>query len=1280
MKKIIEKLNQLNREVVQLVEQGNFEQAVIVTQQAVKLGRENIQEHSALADSLNNLAELYRMQGRFLLAKPLYIEVLNMRKRLFGSHPDVAQALNNLAVFYVSQGHYSKAESNFFAALKIWKHHLGEEHSEIATNLNNIAEVYREQARYLDAEKMHIKALDMRKRLFEDSHPDIAQSLDNLAVLYENQARYLDAEKIHLEALNMRQFLFGEEHWYIAVSFNNLAALYNSQGRFSQAEENYNKALELCRKALGSEHPDVAITLNNIARTYKNQGRYLDAEKMNLEALAMRKKLFGDEHLEVAMSLSNLGDVYLQQGRYKDAERMYVEAYTLKKRLLTSEHPDIALSLYNLAILYTYQGRYQAAEEKCLESLSLYERLLGNQHPDVADSLSHLGMIYRLQGFYSQAEQKYLEALAIQKNLLGQEHPDIANSLNKLAGTYHLQGRYSQAEQMYLEAYSMSKRLLGEMHPEVAAVLNNLGVLYDAQYKHSQAEPLFLEALSIVKTNFGNKHPQVASTMNNIATIYGNLGRYSEAEEMHLEALEIRKSILNEQHPDITNSLNNLADIYFSLGRYQEAELHYTEALSVRKSLLGDKHPDVALSLNNLATLLTATQRPIDALSCRIEATEINDKMISNIFSFSSESDRLAFLQKIRNNFNLFLSLVYNHLSDSERAKQLALDFILKRKALTASALAAQNEALYSDRYPHLTEKFREFNDLSNQIIHQTFAVPQTGDFTTYQENLAQLQTKYNNLQKELAAQVPEIQLSEQIADRYAVAAALPPDSILIEFVRFDVFNFQAVPAKMEAQWYPARYLAFILKAGQPDAVQMVDLGEVEPIDKLISGLRSHCTDNTKITLGWGKKAAAVPKLPIKPYNPATATQLCEMLFQPIRNAVKDCKHLIFAPDGDLNLLPFQILPLDETGTHLLMDEYTISYLGVGRDILRSKIQSTRNAISESLTLRVKAFSKAEPIAPLVIADPDFDFGVDLATHINDIPDNNDFVKTFIASEASPTTELLKVLGDRLSRTLGTKFLGESVAKKLQNARLYMQAEALSTCLTSSRCPSIMLIATHGLFLPDSQQPPTLKRNLLGLERFSQVKVENPMMRSGLALAGANTWLSGGTLPKKAGKGFVFAQDIASLDLWANELTVLSACDTARGDIKIGEGVFGLRRAFAVAGTKTLVMSLWKVPDKVTALLMDRFFDNLQSRINRANALQDAQLYIRNITAAKLRKSALGIEVLKELLSVKELSADTKIDCQEEDTPFQHPFYWGAWICQGDTEPLVLEVRTYAKS
>ena len=174
------------------------------------------------------------------------------------------------------------------------------------------------------------------------------------------------------------------------------------------------------------------------------------------------------------------------------------------------------------------------------------------------------------------------------------------------------------------------------------------------------------------------------------------------------------------------------------------------------------------------------------------------------------------------------------------------------------------------------------------------------------------------------------------------------------------------------------------------------------------------------------------------------------------------------------------------------------------------------------------------------------------------------------------------------------------------------------------------------------------------------------MMLSGLALAGANTWRSGGKLPAKAGKGFLFAQDVALLDLWANEITVLSACDTAMGDIKIGEGVFGLRRAFPLAGSKTLVMSLWPVPDKATALLMDRFFDNLNGGKGRADALQEAQTYISTITVRELHQSSLGRDVLDELVNTRNLSRETFEDTQDLQ-PLEHPFYWGAWVCQGDT-------------
>lgn len=176
----------------------------------------------------------------------------------------------------------------------------------------------------------------------------------------------------------------------------------------------------------------------------------------------------------------------------------------------------------------------------------------------------------------------------------------------------------------------------------------------------------------------------------------------------------------------------------------------------LRKSLLGENHPDVALSLNNLSTVFAATQRPNEALEYRLQANRIYDRLINNVFAFSSENDRLAFIDRIRNNFDLFLSLIYQYFPKSETAIQQAFDFILTRKGLTAASLTAQNQAIYNGRYPHLSEKFQQFRELNSQIIHLTFldireknlGRDRINNFQdNYQNNLIQLQAQYDNIQ-----------------------------------------------------------------------------------------------------------------------------------------------------------------------------------------------------------------------------------------------------------------------------------------------------------------------------------------------------------------------------------------------------------------------------------------------------------------------------------------------------------------------------------------------------
>jgi CHAT domain-containing protein len=209
----------------------------------------------------------------------------------------------------------------------------------------------------------------------------------------------------------------------------------------------------------------------------------------------------------------------------------------------------------------------------------------------------------------------------------------------------------------------------------------------------------------------------------------------------------------------------------------------------------------------------------------------------------------------------------------------------------------------------------------------------------------------------------------------------------------------------------------------------------------------------------------------------------------------------------------------------------------------------------------------------------------------------------------------------------------------------WLEATALEGRLkTACRSPRILHLATHGFFLPDQQRDLNREGRGLGFDfgefsgtkdslgRLSGPLIENPMLRSGLALAGANTWLKAGNPPEEAEDGLLTAEDVTGLDLVATELVVLSACETGLGQVHVGEGVFGLRRAFVLAGAKTLVMSLWKVPDEPTRELMEDFYSRLLVGEGRAEALRQAQLAMK--------------------------------------AKYPSPFYWGAFICQGDPSPL----------
>ena len=1027
----------------------------------------------------------------------------------------------------------------------------------------------------------------------EDVYDKIQELNQTVGELY-NQGKYQAATSLAIETSDLVRKHLGENHPHFASSLNNLAALYDSMGSYARAEPLYILALEIRRKTLGEDHPDLAQSLNNLATLYYRTGSYAKAEPLFLQALEIRRKTLGEDHPNFANSLNNLAALYDSMGTYTKSEPLYRQALEIRRKTLGEDHPDLAQSLNNLATLYYRTGSYAKAEPLFLQALEIRQKTLGEDHPQLAISLNNLALLYDKIGSYAKSEPLYRQALEIQRKTLGENHPNFANSLNNLAVLYERMGHYAYAEPLYRQALEIRRKTLGEDHPDFAQSLNNLAGLHDSMGNYAKAELLYQQANEIWQKALGEDHPQLAINLNNLAELYSLMGSYAKAELLYRQALEIQCKTLGEEHPNCAIIIDNLANLYLSIGMYAKAEPLHRKAVAILIKTLGQEHFSFAQSLHNLAVLLTALDQVQDAFSLMELANDIQYKTITKIFSFASEAQRTAYLSLMRNTLNGFFSLVWEYLPDSSEAIRSAMNLALRRKAILAEAQATQRDAILGGRYPRLRTKLNELAIMRMQIAQKTLSGPGKEGLEEHQVILAEWESQRERIESELARQIPEMNLDEMIrqADCQSIGECLKDVSgILVEFVRYDVFDFKAVPSRGEKKWKHARYLGFVLATDEPDEVQMIDLGEAEHIDRLIAQFRTAIADDpSKETLGQIPSSIAL-----------TGEQLRKAIFDPIREFLGDHRHIIISPDGNLSRVAFEALP--NGPGRFLIDDYKFSYVAVGRDVLRFNRESS-----------------AEPFPPVVVADPDFNLG-GTPRKVDD-----------------PARERPGYLFSRLSKTKGE---GKYLAEKFGVTPNWLGASALEKPLKAVKSPSVLHIATHGFFYEDqkidlSEGNRSFRFDSIGgIERgvrFSISNLKNPLLRSGLALAGANTWLKGQDPPEEAEDGLLTAEDVTGMDLLDTELVVLSACDTGLGDVHIGEGVMGLRRSFMLAGAKTLVMSLWKVPDKETRELMEEFYDRLLEGAPRAEALRQAQLSMK--------------------------------------AKHPNPYYWGAFICQGDPSPI----------
>jgi CHAT domain-containing protein/Flp pilus assembly protein TadD len=837
-----------------------------------------------------------------------------------------------------------------------------------------------------------------------------------------------------------------------------------------------------------------------------------------------------------------------QQGKYNEAISLAEKALAIRKKVLEENHLDVATSLNNLAQLYDSQGRYSEAEPLYKEALAIRKKQLGDNHPDTAQSLNNLAILYKKQGRYSEAEPLYKQALAIYKTQVGDNHPSTATSLNNLAELYRVQGRYREAEPLFKEALAISKKQLGDNHPSTATSLNNLATLYESQGRYSEAEPLYKQALAIRKKQLGDNHPDTATSLNNLALLYHSQGRYSEAEPFYKEALAIWKKQLGDNHPSTASSLNNLAGLYRVQGRYSEAEPLYQQALAISKKQLGDNHPDTARSLNNLTVLYESQDDIPHAIEFSSQGIAVQEYNLSENLNIGDEKQKRDYINTVLGTTYSIISLNLQSAPNNPEATHLALKTILQRKGRILDVLTNSLQILRQQiNDPESQTLLEQLIQKQTQLSNLTFQKPETiKSPEIHRQQLINLQAETQQLEDKLSRRSAEFRNLSQPITLEAIQKLIPTNAALVEIVRYQPFNPKAT--KDSEKFGKPHYAVYLLFPN--GEIKAKDLGEAQPIDDNVIAFRRNLADN---------------KTPISQLQ-KSARQLDEKLTQPIRQLLGNTKTLLLSPDSALNLIPFEAL-VDENNQYLV-ENYQITYLTSGRDLLRQK----------------EKFASRQP--PLIMANPLYNqTGQKIALNPN-------------------STRSINLADSVFSPLEGTKSEAEAVKKLLPKATVLTQAQATENALKQVKRPNILHIATHGFFLESINNKNENQRNNKNEgERNSPLQIdENPLLRSGLVFAGVKVSKSAGD------DGVLSALEATNLNLVGTKLVVLSACDTGNGDATTGEGVYGLRRALVIAGSESQLISLWKVSDSATKDLMIAYYQRLKNGEGRSEALRQTQL------------------------------------------------------------------------
>ncbi|MCB9267645.1 MAG: CHAT domain-containing protein [Lewinellaceae bacterium] len=988
----------------------------------------------------------------------------------------------------------------------------------------------------------------------------------NYGRISQSQGKYSEAEKWFLESKSIREKVLGKEHPDYVLTLNRLGTIYDGQGNYESAEKLYQEVKAIREKTIGLEHPDFCGVLINLGNLYWKKGAYEKSESHFLEAKNIfEKKLNNREHPFYMNCLEGLGILYYTMGTYEKAEPLYLIVKDYRAKKSGKKNTVYANLLNNLGVLYWAMGNYEKTEPLYREAITIWEETYGDTHPYYATGVHNLAILYDHMGNYERAEEFSLKAKAIAAKAYGNEHPNYAYFLIPLANFYKTIGDYEKAETFILEALVIFEKKLGKNHNEYAKALGGLASLQVNSKNYEKAVKLYLESMSIIEKNFGKQHPDYALGLKNMGEVHKYMGNYREAEQFYLQALAIQEEALGKEHFDYAGILEALGVLYQHMGNYSQAESFFLEAQEIIDKTQGKEHFAYAENLGRLAVLYWRLNNNDKSGLLFAKASNLEKSVLLKASRHLSEKELSSFTRQFIYKQNQYVSFaqLYGGLN------RYIYDNTLFYKGFLLNANNQMSKLAQSDSAS--TELFYRLKSYHRRLASE-YAKP-----IAERQNVAELEEKANALEKELARTVAGFGDVIRQIEWQEVRDALRPGEAAVEFVHYNYYDPDPTDSVL--------YAALVLRPGD-ESPQFIPLFE----EKQLHALFKEYPKDKKAYLNqlYG--------------NGESAENLYQLIWQPLYSLLQGTNTVYASSSGLLHRLNLGAIMVD--GRHTFADQYQLSIVGSTRQLAIREEAEEPKELSAVIYGGIQYDFDSTAIArsiPIRIDTAGIFSGEGLSfKYIERSVPERGRSWDFLPGTAKEADEIQALIAKQAGGT--EVFKGYSATE-----------ESFKKLGRDKPSPRILHLATHGYFFPD----PAERRNspTLGGQGGAGVAFKishHPMIRSGLVMAGGNQAWRGKPIPEGLEDGILTAYEVSQADLRNTELVILSACETGLGDIEGDEGVYGLQRAFKIAGADKLIMSLWAVPDAQTQEMMVLFYKFwLEEGMEISRAFQAAQQEMR---------------------------------------------------------------------